>query len=110
MLQDALNPRPTALVGPLGERMTLETLPKPGAIRWVPRRKAEIVVAVAGGLLTEAEAIDRYSLSEAELAGWREAHRSAGLPGLQTTKGRSRTDAIARVRPVNSPASAGPVE
>src|SRR3546814_8219820 len=35
--------RPTQVVGPLGEALTLETLPAPSTTRWVVRRKAEVV-------------------------------------------------------------------
>lgn len=62
--------RPAAVIGPLGELLTLETLPAPNTRRWVARRKAEVVAAVHGGLLTIEEACDRYRLELEELAGW----------------------------------------
>ena len=34
------------VVGPLGEPLTLETLPSSGLKRWAPLRKAEVVSAV----------------------------------------------------------------
>ena len=54
--------RPHQVIGPLGEPLTLESLPKPGTTRWVVRRKAEVVAAVGdraeleatGGLTLEA--------------------------------------------------------
>ena len=38
--------RPAQVIGPLGESLTVETLPPPGTTRWVVRRKAEVVAAV----------------------------------------------------------------
>lgn len=43
--------RPAHVIGPLGEPLTLESLPKPDTTRWVVRRKAEVVAAVNGGQL-----------------------------------------------------------
>jgi hypothetical protein len=51
---------PKAVIGPLGEPLTLESLPPANCKRWVPRRKAEVVAAVSGGLLTVVEASTRY--------------------------------------------------
>lgn len=39
--------RPACVIGPVGEPLTLETLP-PQNTRWVARRKAEVVAAVDG--------------------------------------------------------------
>ena len=49
-------PRPAQVIGPLGEPLTLDSLPPPSTTRWVVRRKAEVVAAVNGGLLTVDEA------------------------------------------------------
>ena len=38
--------RPAQVIGPLGEPLTLDSLPPPGTTRWVVRRKAEVVAAV----------------------------------------------------------------
>lgn len=54
-------PRRRAAIGPLGEKLTLESLPPPQCNRWTPRRKAEVVAALTGGLLMEDEARERYS-------------------------------------------------
>ncbi|AHE56827.1 DUF1153 domain-containing protein [Sphingomonas sanxanigenens] len=78
--------RPVQIVGPLGEPLTLETLPPPGTKRWVVRRKAEVVAAVAGGLLTVDEACDRYGLTIEEFAGWQRAVDRSGMPGLRVTR------------------------
>ena len=42
--------RPAQVIGPLGESLTLDSLPSAETTRWVVRRKAEVVAAVAGGL------------------------------------------------------------
>ncbi len=44
--------RPAQVIGPLGEPLSLADLPSPKTKRWVVRRKAEVVAAVNGGLLT----------------------------------------------------------
>ena len=44
--------RPAQVIGPLGEPLTLDRCRRPSTTRWVVRRKAEVVAAVAGGLLT----------------------------------------------------------
>ncbi len=62
--------RPAKVIGPLGEPLTLETLPPPSTTRWVVRRKAEVVAAVNGGLLSVDEVCDRYGLTVEEFAGW----------------------------------------
>jgi Protein of unknown function (DUF1153) len=73
-------------LGPLGERLTLDKLPRPGTRRWVIRRKAEIVYAVGGGLLTREEAIKRYDISEDEFEAWRHSVERHGLRGLRCTR------------------------
>jgi hypothetical protein len=78
--------RPHQVIGPLGEPLTIESLPKPGTTRWVVRRKAEVVAAVAGGLLTVDEACERYGLSLEEFAGWQRAVDRSGMPGLRVTR------------------------
>ena len=48
------------VVGPYGNVLTMADLPPPDTIRWVTRRKAEVVCAVRGGLLSLEEACQRY--------------------------------------------------
>ena len=78
--------RPAQVIGPLGEPLTIESLPAPGTTRWVVRRKAEVVAAVSGGLLTVDEVCERYSLSVEEFAGWQRAVDRSGMPGLRVTR------------------------
>ena len=40
------------VIGPTGAALTLADLPPPNTERWVIRRKAEVVAAVRGGLLS----------------------------------------------------------
>ena len=74
------------VIGPLGQRLTVSSLPAPGCSYWTPRRKAEVVAAVAGGLLSIDEVFDRYQLSLEEFAGWQRAVDRFGLPGLKQTR------------------------
>jgi hypothetical protein len=73
-------------VEPPGERMTIWPLPVPSTKRWTVRRKADLVAAVAGGLLTVDEACDLYRLSVEEFTCWQRAVDRCGTPGLRVTK------------------------
>jgi hypothetical protein len=77
--------RPVSVTGPDGGRLRLGDLPPANTRRWVIRRKAEVVTAVRGGLLTLEEALARYGLTEEEFESWRGAFDRHGLPGLRTT-------------------------
>jgi hypothetical protein len=77
--------RPAFVIGPLGEKLTLADLPPPSTRRWVVRRKAEVVAAVQGGLLTVDEACQRYALSLDEFVEWQRAIAQVGMRGLRTT-------------------------
>ncbi|MGA9583245.1 MAG: DUF1153 domain-containing protein [Allosphingosinicella sp.] len=79
-------PRPAQVIGPLGEPLTLDSLPPPSTTRWVVRRKAEVVAAVNGGLLSVDEACQRYTLSLEEFASWQRAVDRSGMPGLRVTR------------------------
>ena len=78
--------RPAAVIGPLGELLTLESLPPRDTRRWVVRRKAEVVAAVNGGLLTVDEACERYDLTIEEFAAWQRAVDRSGMQGLRVTR------------------------
>ena len=54
--------------------------------RWVVRRKAEVVAAVNGGLLTIDEVCERYSLTLEEFASWQRAVDRSGMQGLRVTR------------------------
>lgn len=74
------------VIGPDGTPLTLKDLPPPSTKRWVIRRKAEVVAAVRGGLLTLEEACDRYHLTVEEFLSWQKAIDQFGLPGLRATR------------------------
>ncbi|MFT4074339.1 MAG: DUF1153 domain-containing protein [Asticcacaulis sp.] len=74
------------VIGPTGAKLTLADLPPAGTERWVIRRKAEVVAAVRGGLLTFDEACERYSITSEEFLGWQKAIENHGMAGLRTTR------------------------
>lgn len=78
--------RPDHVVGPSGERLTLESLPSTSTKRWVARRKGQVVAAVKGGLLTVEEACTRYSITIEEYASWERGFDRFGLHGLRATR------------------------
>ena len=74
------------VIGPTGAPLTLADLPPPNTQRWVIRRKAEVVAAVHGGLLTLDDACTRYRLTNEEFLGWQKSIEQHGLAGLRTTR------------------------
>jgi Protein of unknown function (DUF1153) len=78
--------RPAQVIGPLGESLTIDSLPPPETTRWVVRRKAEVVAAVNGGLLSVSDVCERYSLTLEEFASWQRAIDRSGMPGLRVTR------------------------
>ena len=79
-------PRMSYVIGPDGNLLTLADLPSPNTKRWVIRRKAEVVVAVRGGLLSLEDACLRYTLTAEEFLAWQRAVERFGLPGLRATR------------------------
>jgi hypothetical protein len=78
------------VIGPTGLPLTLADLPASNTERWVVRRKAEVVAAVQGGLISREEACSRYSLSMAEFLGWQWSVDLFGMSGLRATGRRRR--------------------
>ena len=74
------------VIGPTGAPLTIADLPPPNTQRWVIRRKAEVVAAVHGGLLTLDDACSRYRLTNEEFLGWQKSIEQHGLAGLRTTR------------------------
>ncbi len=74
------------IIGLDGKPMTIEDLPPVDTKRWVIRRKAEVVAAVRGGLISLDDACNRYKLSVEEFLSWQKAIEKHGLPGLRTTR------------------------
>jgi hypothetical protein len=81
-----LRSRINYVIGPDGSPLTIADLPPPGTHRWVIRRKAEVVAAVRGGLLSLEDACGRYSLTVEEYLSWQRSIDRHGLPGLRTTR------------------------
>lgn len=78
-------PHPAHVIGPTGDVMTPADLPPARVKRWVPRRKAQIVVAVHAGLLSLAEAQDRYAISAEEFLAWERDYAEGGLGALRVS-------------------------
>jgi hypothetical protein len=74
-----------SVIGPDGRTLTLADLPQRETTRWVTRRKAEVVAAVQGGLLSLDEACERYRLSVEEFLSWQHAIARHGMDGLRAT-------------------------
>ncbi|WP_336276485.1 CtrA inhibitor SciP [Bartonella sp. CB178] len=74
------------VIGPDGSPLTIADLPPRTTRRWVIRRKAEVVAAIRGGLLSLDEACQRYSLTVEEFLSWQSLIDEHGLAGLRTTK------------------------
>ena len=77
---------PKYVRGPDGSPLAITDLPTPGATRWVIRRKAELVAAVRGGLLSLDEACARYLLTVDEFLSWQHSVDRYGLAGLRATR------------------------
>ena len=74
------------VIGPDGTPLTIADLPPRTTKRWVIRRKAEVVAAVRGGLLSLESACDRYTLTEEEYLSWEKAIDRHGMQGLRATR------------------------
>jgi hypothetical protein len=84
--EEQRRPRVSYVIGPDGSPLTLADLPPPGTQRWVIRRKAEVVAAVKGGLLSLEDACQRYTLTVEEFLAWQRAIDRFGLAGLRATR------------------------
>ena len=85
-MTDAFRPRTKFVIGPDGSPLTIADLPPNSTRRWVIRRKAEVVAAVRGGLLSLEEACARYTLTIEEFLSWQASIDEHGLAGLRTTR------------------------
>ena len=90
--------RPAQVIGPLGEPLTHDSLPPSNTTRWVPRRKAEVVAAVHGGLLAIDEVCERYGLTLEEFAAWQRGVERPGMKGLRVTKVQHYRDLYSRMQ------------
>ena len=78
--------RSSSVIGPAGQPLTAENLPPRNTVRWVIRRKAEVVAAVRNGLIGLDEACERYRLSVEEFLNWERLVNAHGLRGLRITR------------------------
>ncbi len=85
-MADQIRPRVKYVIGPDGSPLTVADLPPSSTKRWVIRRKAEVVAAVRGGLLSLEEACTRYTLTVEEFLNWQSSIDAYGLAGLRTTR------------------------
>ncbi|MBE0554422.1 MAG: DUF1153 domain-containing protein [Rhodobacteraceae bacterium] len=76
---------PRQVTLPDGSILTRADLPPPETRRWVASRKAVVVKAVIHGLISQAEAQERYDLSEEEFGLWRQAVERHGEKALRVT-------------------------
>ena len=85
-MTEMIRPRVKYVIGPDGSPLTIADLPPANTRRWVIRRKAEVVAAVRGGLLSLEEACERYTLTVEEFLSWQSSINDHGLAGLRTTR------------------------
>ncbi len=78
--------RSSSVIGPAGQPLNVDNLPPRDTVRWVIRRKAEVVAAVRNGLIGLDEACERYRLSVEEFLNWEQLVNAHGLRGLRTTR------------------------
>ncbi|HUD51291.1 DUF1153 domain-containing protein [Parvibaculum sp.] len=74
------------VIGPDGSPLTVADLPPSDTKRWVIRRKAEVVAAVRGGLISLDDACRRYTLTVEEFLSWQRSIERHGLAGLRATR------------------------
>ena len=86
MTDQNFRPRTRFVIGPDGSPLTIADLPPQNTKRWVIRRKAEVVAAVRGGLLSLEEACERYKLTVEEFLSWQRSIDRHGLAGLRATR------------------------
>ncbi|MGI3165539.1 DUF1153 domain-containing protein [Pseudooceanicola sp. 200-1SW] len=76
---------PRAVTLPDGRVMTRADLPPANTRRWVASRKAAVVRGVVHGLISQDEALERYSLSPEEFLEWVSAVANHGEEALKAT-------------------------
>lgn len=85
-MSEQSNHRINYVIGPDGSPLTVADLPPPDTKRWVIRRKAEVVAAVRGGLISLDDACRRYTLTVEEFLSWQRSIERHGLAGLRATR------------------------
>lgn len=82
-LKKVVGPRAVTLDS--GKVMSRADLPPPHTRRWVASRKAAVVRGVIYGLISQAEALSRYQISEEEFLEWVRAVSDHGEEALKAT-------------------------
>ena len=85
-MTEHIRPKVRYVIGPDGSPLTLADLPPANTKRWVIRRKAEVVAAVRGGLLSLDDACRTYALTVEDFLSWQASIDQSGLAGLRTTR------------------------
>jgi len=85
-MTDLAKTRTKYVIGPDGGPLSVADLPPCDTHRWVIRRKAQVVAAVSGGLISLEEACQRYKLTLEEFLSWQASIDRYGLAGLRTTR------------------------
>jgi hypothetical protein len=78
------------IIGPDGRPLTIADLPSSNEQRWLPVRKARVVAAVRGGLISVDEVRERYRLTLEEFENWQAEFDSKGIKGLRVTGSKRR--------------------
>lgn len=74
------------VIGPDGAPITIDDLPPPSTTRWTIRRKATVVAAVLGNLISLDEACSCYALMPVEFSTWQDIIEQHGMLGLRATR------------------------
>ena len=72
--------------GPDGRPLAVWDLPSSHNQRWTPLRKAKIIVAIRGGLISADEMCQRYKVTLEELEIWQRGFDRSGINGLRVTR------------------------
>jgi hypothetical protein len=80
------NEAPTAGSAPTTEQIKLGNPAPVRPVRWMPRKKAEIVAAIRDGYMSLEEARERYALSIEEYISWQTGIELSGLAGLRINR------------------------
>lgn len=64
----------------------LKDLPKTANVRWTPKRKAAVVLAVRQGLREKADMLALYNITAAEFDAWSADMDASGVAALRATR------------------------
>jgi hypothetical protein len=94
-LSRLLEEKRKAAIGLRGNVIAQYDLPPAHGVRWTALRKADLIAAILGGVITLDEAKARYALTTEELSEWRRALAAGGVSGLKATKRAPRRKEVA---------------